>query len=63
MSRALLWVMLYLLSLGTLSIRVRYTDGLEINLVGWPDALMNRRKHKSARAALAPRQTTGDQHG
>ena len=35
MIRTLLWLLLYLASLGSLSIDVRYSDGLHVKFNGW----------------------------
>lgn len=37
------WVALYLLSLGTISVRISWTDGASLHLTGWYDALFSRR--------------------
>ena len=39
MGRVLFWVALWILSLGLLSGEIRYTDGLKIKLVSWPQGL------------------------
>jgi hypothetical protein len=39
MLRTLFWICVYVLSIGSLSIKVRYRDGLEIKLVGWPERI------------------------
>ncbi len=36
------WAVLYLICLGLLSIRVAYSDGYEVELIGWPEALFGR---------------------
>lgn len=35
MFRSLMWIVVYLLLLGSLSIEVEYTDGTYISLKGW----------------------------
>jgi hypothetical protein len=40
-TRVLGWAMLYLICLGILSIRVEYSDGLSIEMIGWPEKLAN----------------------
>ena len=37
--RVLMWLVLWLVTLGTLDIDVLYSDGLHIRLVGWPKKL------------------------
>jgi hypothetical protein len=41
--RIVMWVGLWLVTLGALSIHVSYTDGLDIDLHGWLDAIMRKR--------------------
>lgn len=41
-TRVMGWIALYVICLGILSIRVEYSDGLEIELIGWPEKLVNR---------------------
>lgn len=44
MLRLLFWMAVFILSLGTLSIKVGYTDGLNIKFKGWPERLQDRKK-------------------
>lgn len=44
MFRMLFWLVVYAVTLCTVSINIKYKDGLEINLKGWPDLL---RKEKT----------------
>ncbi|KKM17961.1 hypothetical protein LCGC14_1670420 [marine sediment metagenome] len=46
MGRTILWLGVWLLSLGMLDIDVKYSDGLRIQLVGWPSKLADRGKPK-----------------
>ena len=39
MFRILSWTVLYICTLGILSLEVEYSDGLHIKLTGWPEIL------------------------
>lgn len=41
-----MWIFVYLTMLGAVTVRVRYTDGMEINLIGWLDVLLRKRGEK-----------------
>ena len=43
MLRLLLWIALYILFLGVFSFRLKYKDGLQITLKGWPEIITDRR--------------------
>lgn len=44
MFRTVWWTLIYLATLGTISIEVEYTDGLRIKLIGWPEKLSKKPK-------------------
>lgn len=41
MLRILFWIVVTVMTLGTISYEVTYTDGLHIKSVGWPERLTN----------------------
>ena len=48
MIRCIFVVLIWIATLGLLSINMEWSDGWSIHLVGWPDAIMKRKADRQA---------------